>query len=233
MRASELALSRGLQDTHETIDEWRHDRWRVLRSWTLLGLAIAIGLLFAVYGVAKLTAPDPTRLVVIGVNRPPSLEFVVAILFRNSLVLALHAMACVAGFIAGSALPIQAESYSGWWRWVHEKAGPLAITFVVCATAFSLLTQAFIIGDQAATISAQLDLPVGVFLAAISIHAVPELTALFLPLAAWILASRRNEWHKLLAATFVTVAIAVPVLIVTALEEVYLTPSLIRALIGL
>ena len=41
-------------------------------------------------------------------------------------------------------------------------------------------------------------------------HAVPELVALFLPLAAWVVASRRGDWHELLAATIVTVAIAVP-----------------------
>ena len=45
----------------------------------------------------------------------------------------------------------------------------------------------------------------------LSLHAVPELCALFLPLAAWLLASRRRAWNELLAATFVTTAIAVPV----------------------
>ena len=32
-------------------------------------------------------------------------------------------------------------------------------------------------------------------------HALPELFALFLPLAAWIIASRRGRWDELLAAT--------------------------------
>ena len=32
-------------------------------------------------------------------------------------------------------------------------------------------------------------------------HALPELVALFLPLAAWMLASRREAWNELLAAT--------------------------------
>ena len=50
----------------------------------------------------------------------------------------LHAMACVAGFIAGSSLPVVAEGYSGWWRRVHDRAGRLAIGFVACATLFSL-----------------------------------------------------------------------------------------------
>ena len=231
MRASELALSQGLRDTHRTIDEWREGRWSVLWSWALLSAAIAVALLLAVWAVAELSQPDPTPLIVIGVNHYPSLEYVGVILFRNSLVLALHAFACIAGFIAGSSLPLQAERYSGVWRTIHEKAGPLAIMFVVCATGFSLLTQAYILGSDASTIAAQIGLPVGLFLLVISTHAIPELIALFLPLAAWILASRRGEWEKLLAATFVTVGIAVPILILTALQEVYVTPHLILALL--
>ena len=64
-------------------------------------------------------------------------------------------------------------------------------------------------------------------------HAIPELIALFLPLAAWIIASRRGEWDQLLAATAVTVAIAVPVLVVAALVEVYVSPHLFIALTGI
>jgi uncharacterized membrane protein YccC len=63
-------------------------------------------------------------------------------------------------------------------------------------------------------------------------HAIPELTALFLPLAAWIIASRHGDWDKLLAATLVTVLIAVPILVVTALWEVYAAPRLLQAVIG-
>ena len=37
--------------------------------------------------------------------------------------------------------------------------------------------------------------------------------ALFLPLAAWLIASRRGEWNQLLAATVITVLIAIPVLV--------------------
>ena len=43
-------------------------------------------------------------------------------------------------------------------------------------------------------------------LLALTPHALPELVALFLPLAAWIIASRNDDWQDLLAATFVTVA---------------------------
>jgi hypothetical protein len=152
------------------------------------------------------------------------------VLYRNSLVLALHAFACVAGFIAGSALPLSASKRSGLSRLVHDRAGPLAIGFVVCATTFSLATQASVIGGAAATLSRQLGLSPGLLLLGLLPHALPELVALFLPLAAWLIASSRRHWHELLAATFVTVAIAVPVLLASAAVELWVSPRLLGAL---
>ncbi len=61
-------------------------------------------------------------------------------------------------------------------------------------------------------------------------HALPELFALFLPLAAWTLASRGGRWEELLAATFVTTAIAVPILLVAGAIEVWVSPRLMLAL---
>ena len=61
-------------------------------------------------------------------------------------------------------------------------------------------------------------------------HALLELTALFLPLAAWLIASRRGEWNQLLAATFVTVLLAVPTLVLAATLEVYVWPHILEAL---
>jgi uncharacterized membrane protein SpoIIM required for sporulation len=139
-------------------------------------------------------------------------------------------MACVAGFIAGSSLPLEAERYSGFWRVVHDKAGPLAIGFVVAATTFSLSTQAYVLGGACSTLAAQLGMAPGVLLLALVPHALPELVALFLPLAAWMIASRRGNWHELLAATFVTVALAAPLLVAAAFFEVYVSPHLILAL---
>ena len=117
---------------------------------------ISVGLLLAVYLIAKLTPPDPTRYVIPGVTREATLTDYGHVLFRNSLVLALHALACVAGFMAGSSLPLSAAHRTGLSRWVHEKAGPLAIGFVACATLFSLATQAFVIGGTAASLATQL-----------------------------------------------------------------------------
>ncbi len=106
----------------------------------------------------------------------------------------------------------------------------MAIGFVSAATLFSLTTQAYVLGNEASTLSHQLGLSPAVLLLGLLPHALPELTALFLPLAAWLIASRRKDWHVLLAATFVTTAIAAPVLITASVVEVYVSPHLMAAL---
>jgi uncharacterized membrane protein SpoIIM required for sporulation len=71
-----------------------------------------------------------------------------------------------------------------------------------------------------------------VLLVGLSPHALPELFALFLPLAAWTLASRRGAWNELLAATFVTTVAAIPLLLVAASIEVWVSPLLVLRLAG-
>jgi Stage II sporulation protein M len=202
----------------------------MLRPWAALSLLIACALLGAVWVIARLTTPDPTTYLIPGYNADTTFGDYLAVLYRNSLVLALHALACVAGFMAGSSLPLSASHRSGLSKLVHEKAGPLAIGFVVCATLFSLCTQAYVIGGSAASQATQLHTSPGILLLALAPHALPELIALFLPLAAWMIASRRGDWHELLAATLVTVAIAVPVLLAAAAVETWVSPHLVVAI---
>jgi hypothetical protein len=218
--------------TRRTLARWNANPWPVLRRWVGWSLLTACLLLGAVYVVARLSAPDPTRLVLPGVNIDVTLGDYGSILLRNGLVLALHAMACVAGFIAGSSVPQLAAERTGWSRAMHQRAGSLAIGFVVCATAFSLCTQAYALGGAASTLAAQFGMSPALLLVGLLPHAIPELTALFLPLAAWVIASRRGQWEELLAATFATVAIAVPVLLVSGLIELYVSPHLIVSLAG-
>src|SRR3954451_17865009 len=232
MDANQLVLVQGMDATKATLRRWNSDPWPVLRAWVGWSLATTGGLLVAVYLVARLSAPDPTRLALPRGNVAAHVSDLGHLLFRNSLVLALHAMACVAGFIAGSSMPQQAAARSGFSRKLHDRAGTLAIGFVVCATTFSLATQAYVLGHAASTLSAQFGMSSGKLLIGILPHAVPELTALFLPLAAWVIASRRGRWEELLAATFATVAVAAPVLVLSALVGLYLSPRLIIWLAG-
>jgi hypothetical protein len=230
MKAEELALVQGWADTRRTLARWNRDPLRVLWSWVRGSLAVAAGLLAAIWLVATLSAPDPTGAPFPGVSSPAQPADFAFVLYRNGLVLALHALACVAGFMAGSSLPVAAAGHTGLWRKVHDRAGALAIGFVIAATLFSLATQAYALGHRAADLAAALGMSPLVLLLGLLPHALPELTALFLPLAAWTLASRRRAWEELLAATFATVAVAAPVLVAAAAVETWVTPDLLAIL---
>jgi hypothetical protein len=233
MDPSAYALVHGLRRTRGTLADWRAHPGAVLRAWMLQSLGVACLLLGGTWMVAVVW-PGGARG---GVSVAPPLVLgtagdVVHILAHNLLVLAFHALACTAGFIAGSSLPLQAAHKTGLSRWVHERGLPFALAFVVGATLFSLTMQAYTIGRGVATVAGGLAISPTLLLAALLPHAVPELVALFLPLAAWIVASRRGDWDQLLAATFVTAALALPVLVLAAVWEVYGAPHIVAALIG-
>jgi hypothetical protein len=227
MSTEQLALVRGWDDTRTTLRRWRARPLPAFRPWALGSLAIATALLGATWLVASVSTPDPSVWAPSGNGEWGDYGF---ILYRNGLVLALHAMACVAGFMAGASLPIVAEGYSGWWRRVHDRAGTLAMGFVAAATLFSLSTQAYALGLQACSVADAYGVSPALLMVSLLPHAVPELCALFLPLAAWLLASRRKAWDELLAATFATTAVAVPVLLAAAAVEVWVSPHVLSFL---
>jgi hypothetical protein len=232
MDASGYAFVQGIRSTREALQAWNRHPWRVLRSWLAGSLAAAVLLLAAVWLIG-LEAFGPGS---VSLHGPPfetgQPRDVVRIFGHNLLVLALHAMACVAGFIAGSSLPMQADEHKGVMRALHRHGGRVAILFVAAATTFSLSAQALVLGMSVAHVAWAVQSSPGLLLAGLLPHALPELTALFLPLAAWIIASRRGQWDQLLAATVVTVGVALPVLIVTALWEVYVAPHVLAAVLG-
>ena len=230
MKTEQLAVVQGWADTRGALRRWNARPATVLRPWALASLAVAVLLLAATWAVAMLSEPDPSGASFAGVTYEATLKDYGFVLFRNGLVLALHSLACVAGFMAGSSLPQVAEGYRGVWRRIHELAGPLSIAFVAAATLFSLATQAYTLGGQASTLARALGVSPLVLVLGLLPHALPELFALFLPLAAWTLASRAKRWEELLAATFVTTAIAIPILLLAGAVEVWVTPHLLLAL---
>src|SRR4029077_2930706 len=177
--ANEHVFSHGMRDTRETFEAWNGYPWAVLRGWLALSLAIALTLLCAVWVVAGLLTPDVTPIHLPGLTEPSDIGDLLPILWRNSLVLALHATACVAGFIAGASMPIAAAQRSGISRWIPLKAGQFAILFVASVTIFSLSTQALYLGFQGATIGYQLHISRAALILSVLPHAIPELTALF------------------------------------------------------
>jgi hypothetical protein len=231
MDRSAYAFTRGITSTRAALTSWNRQPWPVLRSWLAGAFAAAAGLLTAVWIIGTLTKGPGA----VSLDEPPfaigQRADVLQILTRNALVLALHAMACVAGFIAGSSLPLQAQGRTGFTRWVHDHGGRVAIALVLGATIFSLSTQAIVLGTEVGHVAFALHTSAVLLLVLLLPHALPELTALFLPLAAWIIASRRGGWDQLLAATVVTVTIALPILVVCACWEVYVAPHLIWAVL--
>jgi hypothetical protein len=232
--ASAYAFSHGVRLTRSALADWNRQPWPLLGRWVLGSLAAACVLLVGVLLVSSLVGGGGH----IAISKPPLKVGgpidVLDILFGNLKVLALHVFACVAGFMAGSSLPMQAERMqSGFQRFIHERGARFAILFVVAAITFSLSIQAWVIGSQTAKVSHRLDISPALLLLTLLPHAIPELTALFLPLAAWIIASRAGDWDKLLAAALVTAAIALPILVVTAIWEVYVAPHVIGLVVHL
>jgi hypothetical protein len=229
MEANQYVFVHGMRQTRSILERWGENPWPVIRVWLLGAFLIALGLLGAVTFAASTLSPDygfhygPTA------HGGPSVERVLGVIGRNSLVLALHAFACVAGFIAGATLPLSAERRTGLSRVIHEKARPIAFAWVIGVTCFSLFTQALALGLVGSTIAWDEHISVPLLVLTAMPHALLELTAVFLPLAAWTIASRKGEWDQLLAATAVTVAIAIPMLIVAATWEVYVWPQILAA----
>jgi hypothetical protein len=228
---NDFVLVQGMSQTRSTLRRWNESPWPVVRSWVAGAAIVAAMMLGGMLVVASVALADRTPLWIAGLSAPADLWDVASVLFRNSLVLALHAFACVAGFIAGASLPLQAAQREGLSRWVHEKARPIALGWVVLVTCFSLVTQTYILGSDGSTIAGQLGISPGTLLLTVIPHAVPELIAVFLPLAAWTIASRRDEWDQLLAATFATTAIAIPILVAAAIWEAYMWPEILQRVI--
>ncbi|MBE2317146.1 stage II sporulation protein M [Solirubrobacter sp. CPCC 204708] len=218
MKAEELALVQGWPHTRATLRRWNAAPWRLLLAWSLGSLLVTALLLAATWYVADTARLDATAYSYPGFTRPATVADFFIVLQRNFTVLALHALACVGGFMAGWVRPGERMTRT------QRHAAPLAVIFITAATLFSLLTQANALGHGAADLAASLGVEPHTLLLRLLPHALPELFAVFLPLAAWTVASRRGAWDELLAATIATTAIAVPLVLLAATIETWVTP---------
>jgi hypothetical protein len=229
MNANQYVFVHGMRRTRSVLESWGENPWPVLRSWIIGAVLISLGLLAAVTVAASVITPDYGFKYTPTIPDGPEWGRMLYVLARNSLVLALHAVACIAGFIAGATLPLSAERRTGISRVIHEKARPIAFAWVIAVTCFSLITQTLGLGLIGSTIAWDAGVSAPLLVATALPHALLELTAVFLPLAAWTIASRRGEWDQLLAATMVTVAVAIPMLLIAATWEVHIWPYILRA----
>lgn len=219
-----------MRETRETLARWNQAPFRAVIGWLTLAFLIAVSMLLAVLLVSHFSRAEFTSAVP-NINHPSELADAARVFFRNSLVLALHGFICLAGFMAMRALPEQTKYKRGIDRWVHEHAGRFAMVWVTAATIFSITTQTWILGHTVADLSLTLDIAQSTLLLTVLPHALLELTAVFLPLAAFLFASRSRRWHELLAATLVTVGMAIPMLVIAGFIEAYAWPSLLRGVL--
>lgn len=232
MSANNEIWQASMRETRETLLRWNKMPGTILIPWIGGALTIAVTMLFATLIVAKMQTADVASAHVPFAVANPGLESALLVIKRNLLVLALHAFICIAGFMAMRALPQQALGRTGIDRWVHDNAGKAAMIWVSAATIFSVTTQVYALGTGAADISATIGVEVETLLLTTLPHALLELTAVFLPLAAFLLASRHKQWNELLAATVATVALALPILLFAAFIEAYIWVELLEEAVG-
>ena len=193
--------------------------------WLPVALMATAAMLVSVLVVALLSG-EARRVPASG---PPfvagSIPDAASILGENLLVLSLYAMGNVAAF--------------GIQRWRTGDArhmtsgralvGRLATAMVVGLLSFVACRQAVVLGHGLAGFANYFYVPRWRLWLGVLPHALPELAGIFLPVAAWLHASRKGKERELLGFTVAAVLAALPLLASAALIEVYVSPKVFRA----
>ena len=95
MSVNDLVLVQGIKDTRRTLAGWRRDPLAVVGGWLGWAFLIALALLASVYLIAVKLGPEYSPIVIPGLNRPAEVTDVLHLLYRNGLVLALHALSLI------------------------------------------------------------------------------------------------------------------------------------------
>jgi hypothetical protein len=188
-----------------------------LTRWLSVAALIAAGFFALVLAIAltiSVAASHP-------IEGPPflvgNLANALSIFSRNFLVLTLYAMVGV-----GVIVVRRAASHG------HHGAVRACTVLLALIVAASIARQAYVLGRMLAEYSAYLgDDPLRMGLGLVP-HAAIELTAMFLPLGA-IIVERRSGEAASRQALAVAVAVAIPLLMLAAASEVYVSPSVMRA----
>ncbi|MCW2924719.1 MAG: hypothetical protein JWM98_2123 [Thermoleophilia bacterium] len=223
-----MAVVAGWDDTRAALARWNRDVPGVLRAWFGTSLAIGLTLLAATWAVGTWFAPHHVEQRAV-FSTGTDLWRAAGVFERNLLVLAMHALICVAGYMGSTSAGIAAEDYTGFTRRVHLLARPVTFAFVACVTASSFTLQAWTLGSAVPGVAAAYGVGIGHMLLLLAPHAVPELVAVFLPLGAWLVIARRSAWPELLAASMAATALAVPILVFAALVEEYVAPIIVAS----
>lgn len=220
-----MAAQEAVSDARRALQRWLVvEHGRVLRSWAALSATISAVLLACALAICTLSLPSGDQVHPIAVTGGGREHFAMLVL-RNFTVLLLHLMVCLATYLARRTVVLEAQAKRGVDRWVHEHAAGAAMALVAGATAFSLSLQAWVLGTDLLDASQTVEVDPPALLARLLVHAAPELTAIFLPLAACLMLARRDV-NAVGAAALLCTTISMPVIVLAAALEVWVTPLL-------
>lgn len=149
---------------------------------------------------------------------------------RNFLVLGIHLCAC---WIGALVVAKQRNVPDGWarLRWLNDDlpgwVRTACLWYALLVTSGSIVLQTFALGLSASAIASDYGLPMPLFIGLLAPHALVELTAVFLPLAAFLWRSRRDQLAMLGDDSWVCAVYAIPMICLAAAWEAWVTPHLL------
>jgi hypothetical protein len=208
-----VEAARAIAAPRPTLGAWARQPASTVVPWALGSLLIGLLLLGGALLVATVTNAPPEPYLPVFADDTAGMVDVGRVFARNATVLAMQTLTCVAVYLATRPPSTPAQ----------EKAGPFALSVIAGLAVFSLANQIWRLGHDLASAAHTLDLSPAELTVRLTIHAIPELTALFLPLAACIALFRRGRHDDLLPAGLICAAIALPAVFACAVIEVFVT----------
>jgi hypothetical protein len=211
------------------------DRQQVA-SWLGVSAVISASMLLTVWISAGIwNAADARSGMSSLLLRPDhSFEDFLRVLGRNALVLAIHFLACYVGALIGRPHrpsvrfgPVGRALNCELPPW----AGRLALLYALAATLTSVGVQATGLGLVLSDMSAATGLSHAEMLALTLPHAVPELLGVFTPLGLFLIAARSGQLRELALWSWQSLTVAVPLIVIAAFIETYVSPGLIHAVV--
>lgn len=208
--------------------------WREIRQWCGLSLLIALIMLAGVALSASFADADPSLgqyNILLGADAAFSTPWADLwyLVYRNSLVLGIHFGACIIGAIIGRRHhdhdPL--DNLGSYNPNLPEWVSKAALVYAWVVTMSSVVIQVSKIGLIISDFAAYIELAPWLVVLLVLPHAIPELTAIFLPLALFMIQARKNQLRVLGTRSLQAAAVAVPVIAVAACIEVFISPHLI------
>ena len=215
--AASITLQQRVVDVRVALGTWAQAPARVVLPWIAMSLLLGATLLGGALLVAGATTATPQDYIPVFADDASGLGDAVRIFGNNALVLALQTLVCLATYLATRLDDDRRQ----------QAAGQLALSVIAGLTLFSFTSQTWRLGHDLASAAHTLGLSDAALLARACVHAVPELTAAFLPLGACLVLVRRRRFDDLAAAGLLSAALALPVVAVCACIEVWITPLVV------